>query len=289
MNLLLGQINPIAIQIGPIQVAWYGIIIVAGMFLAIWLSSREAEKRLLGEDFILDLAFWVIPIAIIGARLYYVLFEFDQYIQDPLSIFYIWEGGLAIYGGVIAGLLVVMWYSNRHKVNIWLVLDILAPHVLIAQSIGRWGNFINQEAYGPEVARSFLENLHLPEFIIEGMNIGGTYHHPTFLYESVWSLIGFILIMLVRNKSKFLLRGEAVSLYMIWYGVGRFFIEGMRTDSLYIGPLKVNQLVSLVLIFIGVGIIIYKRFFQYPKPPYYTEGMKPEIDFEKKKEAHSNN
>lgn len=289
MEFLLGQIDPVAFSLGPVEVAWYGIIIVAGMFLAIWLSIRESEKLLVGEDFIIDMAFWVLPIGIIGARAFYVLFELDTYLQDPIRMLYIWEGGLAIYGGIIAGLLVIVWYSNRRNVNTWLVFDIVAPHVMIAQAIGRWGNFINQEAFGPEVSREFLEGLYLPEFVIDGMNIDGAYRHPTFLYESLWNLLGFVLIMSIRSRKKILIRGEVVSLYMIWYGIGRFFIEGMRTDSLYLGPLKINQVLSLVLILVGIGIIVYRRFFTYPKPPYYSEGMQPEIDFNKKKETYEKN
>src|SRR5690625_4584019 len=154
-------------------------------------------------------------------------------------------------------------------------------------AIGRWGNFINQEAHGGEVSRQFLENLMLPEFIIEGMYINGTYYHPTFLYESIWSVIGVILILVIRNRKQSLLRGEPTMLYMIWYGFGRLFIEGMRTDSLYLGPLRISQIVSVTLIALGIAGIVYLRRYTYPRPQNYTDGITYEIEFERKKIAYN--
>lgn len=279
----LMAIDPIAFKLGPISVAWYGIIIVTGMILAIYLTTSEAEKRGISEDFIIDTAFWTLPIGIIGARLYYVVFELEYYLNHPLQIFAIWEGGIAIYGGIIAGFLTFYYRSQKDKVPLLLLTDVVVPYLLLAQAIGRWGNFINQEAHGVEVSRQFLEKLMLPEFIIEQMNIAGTYYHPTFLYESLWSLIGVIVILLIRNRKHLLLRGESTALYLIWYGFGRFFIEGMRTDSLYIGSLRVSQIVSILIILFGVALIVYQRYYAYPKPQYYTDGMTYEKEFEKKK------
>lgn len=286
MNYYMTAIDPIAFRLGPISVAWYGIIIVTGAILAIWLTIREAEKRGISEDFIVDTAFWVLPLGILGARLYYVLFELDYYLNNPAQIFAIWEGGLAIYGGIIAGVLTIYWRCQKENIPVLLVTDILAPYVLLAQAIGRWGNFINQEAHGGEVSRQFLENLMLPEFIIEGMHINGAYYHPTFLYESIWSLIGVILILAIRNREQFLLRGETTALYMIWYGLGRLFIEGMRTDSLYLGPLRISQIVSFIIIVLGIAAIVYLRRYKYPRPEYYTDGLRYEIEFAQKKEAY---
>lgn len=283
MSVSLGAIDPIAFQFGPLRVAWYGIIIVFGMFVAVWLSIKEGEKRGIEEDFIVDLAFRIIPAGLIGARLYYVLFELDVYLQDPIRIFYIWEGGIAIYGGLLAGFATLVWYTKKKDIAVWLLLDVLAPHVMIAQAIGRWGNFVNQEAHGGEVARSFLERLMLPNFIIEQMNIQGTYYHPTFLYESLWNLAGFIILMVVRSKDEILRRGETALGYVAWYSLGRIWIEGMRTDSLYIGPLRVSQVLSGVLLVVAVSLILYRRFYVYPTPPYYTEGMLPERTFAEKK------
>lgn len=286
MQFLIGGIDPIAFRLGPIEVAWYGLIIVIGMFLAVWLSMREANNKGIGEDFIVDLAFWIIPTGIIGARLYYVLFKLPTYLADPIRIFYFWEGGLAIYGGLIFGFITMYWYSQKKNVPLWLLVDILAPHVMIAQAIGRWGNFVNQEAHGSEVSRQFLERLQLPEFIIEQMNIDGSYYHPTFLYESLWNVIGFIILMVLRAKDKLLIRGEVFLGYLAWYGLGRFFIEGMRTDSLYIGDFRVSQLLSLLLLAVSVGLIVYRRFYVYPRPSYYSEGTTPEKVYEEKKKKY---
>ena len=284
MNLNVMAINPIAFELGPITVAWYGLIIVVGMMVAIYLTIREGAKRDVSEDFIIDTAFWVLPLGILGARLYYVLFELGYYLNNPGQIFAIWEGGLAIYGGIIAGALTIYWRCKKENVPFALLTDIVTPYVLLAQAIGRWGNFINQEAHGGEVSRQFLEKLMLPEFIIEGMHINGSYYHPTFLYESVWSIIGVILILLIRKRHQFLLRGETTALYFIWYGIGRLFIEGMRTDSLYMGPFRISQIVSAILIILGIVTIVYQRRYKYPKPQYYTDGMQYEIDFARKKE-----
>lgn len=272
MNILLGEVNPIAISVGPITVYWYGIIIAAAMFVAIYLTTREGNKRGLAEDTIIDTSLWAIPIGFIGARLYYVLFELDYYLQNPTEIIAIWNGGIAIYGGLIAGGLTVYIYTKRKKIPLALLLDVLAPNVLLAQSIGRWGNFMNQEAHGGPVSRQFLENLYLPNVIIEQMNVNGTYYHPTFLYESLWSLLGFCVIIILRNRKKLLRQVEVALSYVLWYSTGRFFIEGMRTDSLWIGDLiRVSQALSLVLV-IGAIIIWYLRRQDYPPNPYYLEG-----------------
>lgn len=288
MDFNLMAIDPIAFELGPISVAWYGLIIVTGMILAIYLISREAEKRGISEDSIVDIAFWTIPIGIIGARIYYVLFELEHYLNDPIRMLFIWEGGLAIYGGVIAGFLTIYYLAKKKDIPLLLLTDIIAPNLMLAQAIGRWGNFINQEAHGAEVSRQFLENLLLPEFIIEGMYINEAYYHPTFLYESVWNIIGLVLLLVLRNREHLLLRGESTTGYLIWYGIGRFLIEGMRTDSLYMGPFRVSQIVSIVIILLGIGLVIYQRRFAYPKPQYYTDGMQYEVTYAKKKEKYEN-
>ncbi|SHE28767.1 phosphatidylglycerol:prolipoprotein diacylglycerol transferase [Atopostipes suicloacalis DSM 15692] len=273
MNVLLSVIDPVAISIGPIKIYWYGIIIALAMLIGISLATKEAQKLGLEEDTMVDMALWAIPIGFIGARLYYVLFKWDYYIQNPSEIIAIWNGGIAIYGGLIAGGLAVYWFARRKKMTLTLLLDILAPSVLLAQSIGRWGNFINQEAHGGAVSRQFLETLYLPEFIIEQMNINGTYYHPTFLYESLWSLLGFILLIILRNQKGLLRRGEVALSYVIWYSFGRFFIEGMRTDSLWIGDImRASQVLSLVLFISAIVLWIYRRR-AYPTKPYYSEGL----------------
>lgn len=273
MNFLFSAINPIAFSLGPLEVHWYGVIIAAAIFTAISLSMREAKKRGIDGDHIIDMALWALPIAFIGARLYYVVFELEYYLQNPGEIIAIWNGGIAIYGGLIAGGLTVYWYTKKHGIPIWLMLDILTPNVLLAQAIGRWGNFINQEAHGGEVTRNFLEKLRLPEFIIEQMNINGVYYQPTFLYESLWSLAGFILIVVLRNRKSLLQRGEVALTYVLWYSLGRFFIEGLRTDSLWLVDwLRVSQALSLIL-FVGALIVWAMRRRNYPPNPDYLAGL----------------
>ncbi|MFY9902799.1 MAG: prolipoprotein diacylglyceryl transferase, partial [Trichococcus sp.] len=245
---LIAALNPVALSFGGLEIRWYGVIIAIGILIAMTLATKEAENKGLDPDFIVDMMFWTIPLGIIGARIYYVLFELDYYLQNPGEIIQIWNGGIAIYGALIAGILTIYWYTKRKGISFALTMDILAPAVLIAQSIGRWGNFMNQEAHGEEVSRAFLENLFLPKFIIEQMNINGIYYHPTFLYESLWSLAGFVLILFLRRKGQLLRVGEVMFTYVMWYSFGRFFIEGMRTDSLYLfGPIRVSQALSILL------------------------------------------
>lgn len=272
MKQLLAAIDPIAIKIGGFEVAWYGVIIGVGILLAMYLASSEGDRKGMPQDFILDLAFWTVPIAILGARAYYVLFELGYYLENPGQIFQIWNGGLAIYGALLTGALVVYFFTKKKNVPVMLTLDVLAPGVLIAQSLGRWGNFINQEAHGAAVTREFLEGLFLPEFIINQMNIKGTYYHPTFLYESLWSLIGFALIVYLRRRPNLLREGEVFFSYIIWYAFGRFFIEGMRTDSLYLfANIRVSQLVSIILIAGAIAAWAYRRYNHYPKDSFYTD------------------
>lgn len=268
----MGTISRVALSFGPFTVYWYGVIIGAAMLLGINLASREGKKRGLEEDAIIDMMIWAIPTGLVGARIYYLLFEWQYYIQNPADIIAIWKGGIAIYGGLIAGGLAVYWFTKKKGIPFSLMLDILAPYVLLAQSIGRWGNFINQEAHGEAVTRTFLENLYLPKFIIDQMQINGTYYHPTFLYESLWSLLGFAIIIMLRNRKNLLRRGEVALSYVTWYSVGRFFIEGMRTDSLWMGDfLRVSQGLSLLLFVGAIAIWIYRRR-DYPSKTYYLEG-----------------
>lgn len=244
----------VALDLGPIQIYWYSIFIFIGMLVACFLIYKEAKKRGIDEDFLVNLTFNTIIIGIIGARLYYVLFNLSYYLDNPVEIFQIWNGGLAIHGGIIAGLLFIIYYCKKHEVNLWKILDIIVVGLIIAQAIGRWGNFFNSEAYGPITTASHLKSLGIPQFIIDGMYILGDYRQPTFFYESVWCLFGFLAMLIIRQY-KYLKIGQLTSFYLIWYGIIRFIIEAMRTDSLMLGPLKMAQLVSLV--FIVSGIIIF--------------------------------
>lgn len=256
--------NPVALQLGPISIRWYAICIVSGLILAVYLSMKEAPRKKIDPDTIIDFILIAFPLAIVGARLYYVTFEWGYYSQHLGEIFAIWNGGIAIYGGLLTGALVLYLFSRRRLIEPIDFLDIAAPSVMIAQSIGRWGNFFNQEAYGAAV-KSLN---YLPTFIRDQMYIDGSYRQPTFLYESIWNLLGFVLILLIRRKPHFLRQGEITAFYLIWYGFGRMIIEGMRTDSLMFSGLRVSQWLSMILILVGLVIIIYQ---QRKKAPYYLE------------------
>ncbi|WP_243881159.1 prolipoprotein diacylglyceryl transferase [Rummeliibacillus suwonensis] len=257
MDSILMAINPVAFTLGPISVRWYGIIIACGIIIAYFVGQREMIKRGFNEEILTDLLIWAVPISIICARIYYVTFEWPYYAAHPDEIIQIWHGGIAIHGALIGAFVTAIIFTNKRGISFWKIADILAPSLIIGQIIGRWGNFMNQEAYGGVVERSFLENLHLPNWLIEQMNVNGFYHHPTFLYESVWNLIGLIILLVLRKVNP--RRGEIFLTYIIWYSFGRFFVERMRTDSLLIGDLRMAQIVSLVGLVLGVIILIYRR------------------------------
>ena len=190
----------IAFDLGIIQVYWYSIFIFLGVLAACIVIYLEAKKRKYDEEFIVNLAFNAIIFGIIGARLYYVLFNWDYYMSNPVEILEIWNGGLAIHGGLITGTLFTIYYCKKNKVEVLKTFDIIVVGLIIGQAVGRWGNFFNQEAYGSAVSLSFLKNLHLPNFIIDNMYIHGQYYHPTFLYESIGCLLGFLLIIFVVKR-----------------------------------------------------------------------------------------
>ena len=240
--------------IGNFKVEWYSILIIVGAFLAIIMIMKEAKRHNYPTDFVFNMCFWAIIFGIIGARLYYVLFNLDSY-TNFWDIFKIWEGGLAIHGGIIFGLLTCLIYCKKYKARLVRLLDFVAPALLLAQAIGRWGNFFNQEAHGAATMLEHLQNLHIPQFIIDGMNIGGIYYEPTFLYESLWCLIGLIIILIVRRISITKV-GQPTAVYLMWYGIGRFVIEAMRTDSLMLGGFKVAQIVSVIMIIIGLLMLM---------------------------------
>lgn len=258
MEANIQPIDRIAFELGPIQVYWYGVIIGIGALIGLWLAVRESERRGLHKDVFVDLVLFAVPIAIICARIYYVIFQWDYYSQNLSDIPKIWQGGLAIHGGLIGAILTGWVFARVKKLSFWQLVDIAAPSIILGQAIGRWGNFINQEAHGGPVSREFLENLFLPDFIINQMYIDGQYYHPTFLYESIWNIIGFLLLILLRRMN--LRRGELFLSYVIWYSIGRFFIEGMRTDSLMLTEtLRMAQVISIVLIIAAISTIIVRR------------------------------
>lgn len=257
--------NRVAFNIFGFNVYYYSLCILLGVVVAYILITREGKKQGLPKEFISDLIFYTLIIGILGARVYYCVFNLDYYLANPSEILKIYNGGLAIHGGVIAGLIFVYFYTKKKNVSFIKILDIVAPAVIIAQSFGRWGNFFNQEAHGGITTYQNLKNMHIPEFIINGMHIEGKYYYPTFFFESIWCLIGFIILMIAR-KNKNLRKGFQIGFYFIWYGIGRFFIEALRTDSLMFFNLKIAQIVSLIGIIIGIIIIVTNR-----NKKYYNE------------------
>ena len=190
--------NPVIFTIFNIEIRWYSILILIGIIIGVLLIEKETKKTDISKEDIFNICFYAIIFGILGARLYYVLFNISYYKYNILEIFAIWNGGLAIHGGLIAGALTIYLYGRKKNLNSLRLLDIVAPSVILAQAIGRWGNFFNSEAHGFATTYSFLKNLHVPEFIIKGMNIGGTYYLPTFYFEFLWCILGFLLLLIVR-------------------------------------------------------------------------------------------
>lgn len=250
--------NSVMLDLGFIKIYWYSFFILMGVIVGYKLAINESQKFKIPKDYMINYFFYVLIFGLLGARAYYVIFNFAEYQNNLLDIFKVWEGGLAIHGGIIAGILVTLVYTKKYKIPFFRIVDIMVISLIIGQCIGRWGNFFNGEAHGPVTTLSFLQSLHLPKFIIDGMYINGTYYQPTFLYESIGCLIGFILLILIR-KRKNLILGDLTSIYLIWYGIIRFFIEGLRTDSLLFFNLKAAQLVSIIMIICGILIIVLTR------------------------------
>lgn len=246
------NIDPVAFSFFGINIYWYAILIVAGIVLGGKLASDEFQRRGLSEDFIYDMLFVIIPAAIVGARLWYVIFEWDYYGQNPSQIFNLRGGGLAIHGGIIGGFLALYFFVKNKDISIWDTTDVIAPSLALGQAIGRWGNFINQEAHGG------------PTDLPWGIVIDGTSYHPTFLYESLGDFIIFLVLMSYRKKNP--AKGKISSIYFIAYGILRFFVEGMRTDSLMMGSIRTAQLISII--FVIVGIILYIRAKNWNLPGY---------------------
>ena len=246
--------NRYIFTIGNFKVEWYSVLILIGAMIGITMILKEGKRYKYSTDFTFNLCFWAILAGIDGARIYYVLFNLKLY-NSFWEIFKIWEGGLAIHGGLIVGLIVVLLYCHKYNIRAIRMLDFIAPALLLAQGIGRWGNFFNSEAHGAATTLAHLESLHIPKFIIDGMNINGIYYTPTFLYESIWCFLGLILILIIR-RIKITKIGQPFAFYLMWYGAGRFFIERMRTDSLMLGGFKIAQIVSILMVIVGFLIIM---------------------------------
>lgn len=247
--------NPYIFEYNGYGIRWYSFLILIGAVLALILFIREGKRFGFDKDFLFNMAFWTIIIGFIGARAYYVAFNYKLYSNDLLSMFKIWEGGLAIHGGIIAGALTIFLYCKKYNVSLFRITDMAVPCLILAQAIGRWGNFFNGEAHGAVTTLEHLQSLHLPDFIIKGMNIGGFYYEPTFLYESILCLIGFIAIMIIR-RLKYTKIGTVTSIYLMYYGVIRFFIEAMRDDSLIFFGFKAAQIISVIMFIFGLAMLM---------------------------------
>lgn len=228
----------------------YGFLIAGAMALAVLYMRCQEKRLLLPRDSSLDLALWVIPAGIIGARIYYVAFSWEQYAADPLSVLYIWRGGLAIYGGVIGGTAGALLLARVKKLPFGKLMDMLAPALILGQAIGRWGNFFNQEAYGNPVTDPAWQ------FFPYAVRIGEAWFQATFFYESLWDFLGFLLLHAIRKKIR--RPGDLFACYLCYYGLGRAFIEGLRSDSLWWGSVRVSQALAAAL-FIGAGVFVWIR------------------------------
>lgn len=292
------MINPEIIAIGALSIRWYGVILALGAVAGLLLAVQEGKRFGIKSDFFMDLLLIGAPTAIICARIYYVAFQWDYYKNNLGDIIKIWNGGIAIYGAIIGALICGYFFSRAKGYSFWRIADICAPGLLIGQMIGRWGNFVNQEAYGGPVEESFLrETLHIPSFIVNQMYVNGGYVHPTFLYESLWSLVGLIILFVIRRQ-RFLREGELLAAYIGWYSLGRFFIEALRTDSLafsgpqwladllaalwtpmtvlfeqgYLDPaygnIRISQLLALLLVVAVIIFVIIRRVAGYANVRY---------------------
>jgi prolipoprotein diacylglyceryl transferase len=236
--------DPVAFSIFGLEVRWYGLLIAIAVMIGTLIAAKEAGRKGIKEETLIDFLLFAVPVAIISARLYYVIFSWSYYSSNPGQILNIRGGGLAIHGAVIGGALVAIIFTRIKKLRFWTLADVVAPSLILGQAIGRWGNFANQEAHGG------------PTDLPWGIMVDGVKVHPTFLYESIWNLLVFLFLIWYRKKSK--VEGEIFLLYVILYSVARFFIEGLRTDSLMLGPIRVAQLISVLTIAVG-GAVLYNR------------------------------
>ncbi len=243
------QIDPVAFHIGPLAVRWYGLLIAGAMLIAAFGGCRLMRRAGIDEDDFLTIFIVTMAAAVVGARAYYVLFELPYYLAHPAEILAIWHGGLAIHGGILAGLLAVYLGCRHYHISFWQFVDIMAPFLALGQAIGRWGNYFNQEAYGYAVD---------PSEVPWAMWIDGAYRHPTFLYESCWDILVFLVLLCLARRA-FVRRGEIALSYLMLYSAGRFVIEGFRTDSLMLGPLRMAQVMSIVLFAGALLLLLYRR------------------------------
>ncbi len=254
--------NPVIFSIGSFEIKWYSVLIAIAVIIGYFLILSESKRFKIKREFMFNMMFWTLIFAIIGARLYYVLFNLEYYMSNPIEIFQVWKGGLAIHGGLLFGVITIIIYCKKYNVRVGKILDIIVPALLLGQAIGRWGNFFNGEAYGSIVTYEQLVNMKIiPQFVIDNMLINGSYHLPMFYFESLWCLLGFFLSLFLRRR-KYIKDGQLVAFYMMWYGLARFFIEMFRTDALMAGNFRIAQVVSILMFVIGLIV----QFIQSRKP-----------------------
>ena len=270
------------LEIGPLTIHYYGILIACGLMLAVIYGWKRCRQFGIAQDDITDGVLWIVPFAVLCARAYYCIFQWDEeFARDPISVLYIWNGGLAIYGGVIGAVIGVSVYCIFKKIKLPALLDLVALGFLIGQSIGRWGNFFNREAFGAQT-ESFLR-MGLYNTVTQTT----TYHHPTFLYESLWNAIGFVMLHFLSKKRQY--DGQIALGYAAWYGLGRALIEGLRTDSLYLGNFRVSQLLAAISCFAGVILLLINLFRPHdPQKLFVNQVTLPEPPAKKEKKAKEN-
>lgn len=262
---------PYSFNLFGLEIYFYGVIIALGFILAALYCAKRAKEFGLSSDELYELVIWLIPTCIIGARLYYVLFKLDYFIANPNKIFALRDGGLAIYGGIIAGIIVGIIWCRAKKIRVFAVADLTAFGLLIGQSVGRWGNFINREAFGAQTEIFCRMGLTVPGFET-------LYVHPTFLYESLWNILGLIVLHIWSKKGKRKYDGQVFWLYILWYGLGRAWIEGLRSDSLYIGStdIRVSQLLAIVSAVVSLVILIINARKQHGPEDMFVNARKGE-------------
>ncbi len=247
--------SPVLFTIGPFEIRWYSVLILVAILIAYRVIVSESNRFHIKKDFMFNIMFWALIFGILGARIYYVIFEWSYYSKHLIEIIQIWKGGLAIHGGILVGLLVIYLISKKFNADPKKMLDIVAPAVILAQAIGRWGNFFNQEAYGSAIEYdSLIKMKFIPQFVIDNMEINGVYHLPMFYFESILCIVGFIILILIR-RHKYVKKGQIFGSYLLWYGAIRVVIEYFRTDSLMLGTIKIAQVVSVLMIIFGFYFI----------------------------------
>ena len=251
-----------SLEIGSFTIHYYGLLIAAGLLLAVLYAWKRSKEFGIKGDDLTDGVLWIVPVAVICARLYYCAFEWQSYASDPISILYIWNGGLAIYGGVLGAVAGIAVFCKIKKIKLPALLDLVALGFLIGQCIGRWGNFFNREAFGSS------SDWFLRMGLLDSVTGQVTYHHPTFLYESLWNLVGFIGLHFLSKRRKY--DGQIALGYVAWYGLGRAFIEGLRTDSLWWGPFRVSQVLAAVSCIAAVTVLVILAIRKY-SPKLYVQ------------------